>query len=428
MAFDFFPTIAHPAAPIVGDVSNGYTWDGEKWTMTPPAVGAVRYDTAQALTSDTLPATMGQRAQARSNIFAAPFDALSYSGMQINGSMDVSQANGATTLGLVNNQATFLVDNWMGYYNSATAVMGAAQYSPSGLAGFPNCLFLRSSTGAPFSGATEAAILYSAIEGYRVARLGWGAAGAQPVTIGFWVQGTVAGTMAVAVNNGGNNRSYVVDVAINGGSVWQYKTVTIPGDVTGTWGATNGVGLSLKFCFASGLNQQVAAGAWISGYYFATPATTNFFAATNNQVVITGVVVLPGIEAPSAARSPLIMRPFDQELVMCQRYWEKTYPYADPPGKAYGNPGGGTPLSSFVVYTTQYVFLPWFFRKKRSAATITVYSPYTGASGMMRVQNMAADLAAFANPSENFTLILSNTTVVNQVDAITAHAVADARL
>ena len=36
---------------------------------------------------------------------------------------------------------------------------------------------------------------------------------------------------------------------------------------------------------------------------------------------ITGVVVLPGIEAPSAARSALIMRPYDQELVTCKRYW-----------------------------------------------------------------------------------------------------------
>jgi hypothetical protein len=36
---------------------------------------------------------------------------------------------------------------------------------------------------------------------------------------------------------------------------------------------------------------------------------------------ISGVTVLPGIEAPSAARSPFIMRPFDQELVTCQRYF-----------------------------------------------------------------------------------------------------------
>ena len=36
---------------------------------------------------------------------------------------------------------------------------------------------------------------------------------------------------------------------------------------------------------------------------------------------ITGVTVLPGTQAPTAAQSPNIMRPYDQELVTCQRYW-----------------------------------------------------------------------------------------------------------
>ena len=49
-----------------------YTWDGEKWTSgTVNTVGAVRYDTAQNLTE-------AQDAQARSNIYAAPLDALAY--------------------------------------------------------------------------------------------------------------------------------------------------------------------------------------------------------------------------------------------------------------------------------------------------------------------------------------------------------------
>src|SRR4029077_11487107 len=61
-----------------------------------------------------------------------------------------------------------------------------------------------------------------------------------------------------------------------------------------------------------------------TGSTVGTAATTNFFATTGN-VYITGVVVLPGIEAPSAARSSLIMRPYDQELATCQRYyWKNT--------------------------------------------------------------------------------------------------------
>src|SRR6188768_1506596 len=94
--------INFPTSPLVGDLwpnpavpgQGQYTWDGEKWTSgTVNTVGAVRYDTAQNLTE-------AQDAQARSNVYAAPFDALSYNGMQINGSMEVSQEVGTATVSL----------------------------------------------------------------------------------------------------------------------------------------------------------------------------------------------------------------------------------------------------------------------------------------------------------------------------------------
>jgi hypothetical protein len=58
MAFDF------PVSPTVGQIFQGYTWDGEKWTLQTQTFGSVRYDLAQTLTAP-------QKIQARSNI-AAP--------------------------------------------------------------------------------------------------------------------------------------------------------------------------------------------------------------------------------------------------------------------------------------------------------------------------------------------------------------------
>ena len=48
----------------------------------------------------------------------------------------------------------------------------------------------------------------------------------------------------------------------------------------------------------------------------------NAVAATSDVFRVTGVIVLPGTEAPSAARSPFVMRSYDQELVICRRYWQ----------------------------------------------------------------------------------------------------------
>ena len=71
---------------------------------------AVRYDSAQGLTAP-------QQTQARQNVYAAPFDALAYSGMQINGSMDVSQENGvsATTV-----NGKYIVDGWKLFSKAGT--------------------------------------------------------------------------------------------------------------------------------------------------------------------------------------------------------------------------------------------------------------------------------------------------------------------
>ena len=82
-----------------------------------------------------------------------------------------------------------------------------------------------------------------------------------------------------------------------------------------------------------------SANTWVAGTYDAAPGQVNAVAATADLFLITGVVVLPGIEAPSAARSPLIMRPFDQELVTCQRYYYKIH--AD--------------LSNYVAFATGYI-------------------------------------------------------------------------
>ena len=84
-------------------------------------------------------------------------------------------------------------------------------------------------------------------------------------------------------------------------------------------------GLTIMFCAGA------AAGAILRHRQtFGTAATLPCRAGASRMLLllpsdifrITGVVVLPGIEAPSAARSPLIMRPYDQELLTCQRYWQ----------------------------------------------------------------------------------------------------------
>ena len=263
MGFDFFPTTAHPAAPIVGDVSNGYTWDGEKWTMgagtSAPASSAnpkplgpvapgvatpysredhvhptdftVRYDSAQALTGETPPyGAVTQRSQARMNIYAAPFDALAYSGIQINGAMQVSQEKGAA--GTTTNGGFVVDGSWV--LNTAGTVAVTAQQASSAtlFPGLPNFLQITVQTPEVTRTGSDGAYFISRVEGYRISRLGWGTPNAQPLTIGFWTAHVRTGTYSVHVRST-SSRSYVTTYTQNISGAAEYKTTNVPGDTAG---------------------------------------------------------------------------------------------------------------------------------------------------------------------------------------------------
>jgi hypothetical protein len=256
------------------------------------------------------------------SVAAAPLDALAYSGMQINGSMEVSQELGTVGVALVSGVSKYALDGFNCVLVGASVTATASQIAIASLASFPYALNFQCTAVASLAGAGDVQAAIHPIEGYRWARMAFGNAAAQSVTIGFWIYPNVTGNLAVSLRNAPTiNRSYVADVPVTAG-VWQYKTVTIPGDVVGTWVTNNNVGANISFCFGAGSNFRTAANAWTAGNFIATPATSNLFSAIGANL-ITGVVVLPGIQVPTAARSPLIMRPYDQELLTCKRYYSK---------------------------------------------------------------------------------------------------------
>ena len=287
-----------------------------------PTSGPVRYDAAQTLTAP-------QQTVARQNIYAAPFDALAYSGMQVNGSMEVSQEKGTTSVSLPSGtQGVYVCDGWS-LNKAGTSVLGAAVINITTLfPGFSTVLYSNVSTAGPASPlAGDYVMFLTTIEGYRISRLAWGMASAQPLTIGFWTGHHRTGLYSGSIRNGSNTRSYVFTYTQNVADAAEYKVVTIPGCTDGTWAFDNTLGMAIAFAQVCGTNLTApSANNWLTTTapgYIAAPGQVNSVAATSDVFRITGVVVLPGLEAPSAARSPLIMRPYDQELVTCMRYWER---------------------------------------------------------------------------------------------------------
>jgi hypothetical protein len=413
--------INFPTSPLVGDLwpnpavpgQGQYTWDGEKWTSgTVNTVGAVRYDTPQNLTE-------AQDAQARSNIYAAPFDALAYSGMQINGSMEVSQELGTT--GVANNG--YIIDGWR-IDTTAGIGINAAQFT--GLLGavypFSCALICQVTTPKASLVAGDTVMIRQFIEGYRVARLGFGTARAQSITIGFWTGHARTGIYSGSLRNNSADRSCVFTYTQNAVGVLEYKTVTIPGDTTGTWLYTNGVGLQLTFSLASGGTYSTGTtGAWQAGNFIASTTQVNSVAAVSDVFRITGVVVLPGIEAPTAAQSPLIMRPYDQELVTCKRYYNTSYD-----GVVPGTASANSYISMSATTSAGLASTITFPVPMRASPSVSIWS-YSGTLGQWST-TAGANAGAGAVSSTRWGLINGTGTGLTVGTKYVCQYVADARL
>ena len=360
-----------PVAPNAGDhwydLSTGvlsiYINDGNssQWVKVSPGSGGtdltpyLRTDTAQAFTA-------AQQTQARQNIYAAPFDALAYSGMQINGSMEVSQELGTGGATGITSIGKYIVDGWI-----TTAIgpqiMNSQQYSALAPIGFNNSLIAWATTANAAPAAGNYSSFAQKIEGYRLARLAWGTANAQPITIGFWIQSYISGLFSGSITNAAFNRSYVFSFTINVANTWEYKTITIPGDTTGTWLKDNGVGMVITIALLIGSTYQTTPGAWVAGGFLGATGTSNTLAIINGSTLISGFVMLPGIEAPSAARSAFIIRPYDQELLICQRYFRMN-------GREYG----------FVASSTVHVFTHTGVPLRASPTLVLTSTTVTGES------------------------------------------------
>ncbi|MGH6771116.1 MAG: DUF2793 domain-containing protein [Xanthobacteraceae bacterium] len=265
-------------------------------------------------------------ADARAKLAAAPFDAAAFSGMQVNGRVDISQEFGATGATLASGNAKYTADMWEAAYVhiAGTAVVTSGQVAassfPVSLPGFSFGHRIQATTAisSPVNG--DYALHRQKIEGHRVARLGWGASGAQPIAIAFRFYSTAAGTAFIRLGNSAGNRFYYREFAVATG--WNFIAETIPGDTSGTWEQTTSAGLIVEIFSSGKVASPAAPGAWTATGTIQTTNSTNLLGSNNNQTIVTGFVVLPGIEFPEQSRLPLIMRPADEELRRCMRYFQ----------------------------------------------------------------------------------------------------------
>ncbi len=234
----------------------------------------------------------------------------------INGDMRIDQRNaGAAVNGIAS--SIFITDRWAYYTNATAGAFNAGQNLNSATppAGFTKYLGFQVASAQTPSGS-NAYFFGQKIEGFNVADLGWGAAGAKTITISFWVRSSVTGTHSGNVQNTSNARSYVFSYTISSANTWEQKSITIAGDTSGTWPTDNTAGLILYFNLGCGTGIQTTAGSWNAAQYIGVTGGVSVVSNASATFYITGVQ----LEVGSVA-TPFERRDYGRELIMCQRYY-----------------------------------------------------------------------------------------------------------
>jgi hypothetical protein len=247
----------------------------------------------------------------------------------INGDMAINQRGGTITLA---GSGLYGVDRWFG--TEATDGTMTMQQSTVAPAGFTTSLLLTTGTADATLAATQFALVGQAIEGLNFGDLGWGTASAQPITISFWVRSSLTGTFGGAVKNSASDRSCAFSYPINAANTWEYKTVTITGDTSGTWLTNNGIGLYLMFGLGAGSTYSGTPGAWAAANYVTSTGAVSVIGTAGATFYLTGVQVEVGTVA-----TPFERRPHGLELALCQRYFTASayteYHFCAAPGATY---------------------------------------------------------------------------------------------
>jgi hypothetical protein len=228
----------------------------------------------------------------------------------INGDMRIDQRNAGASVTPSN---SYTLDRWKGTTSASSKY--TIQQSSTAPTGFKNSLLVTSSSAYSLT-ASDFFVVGQSIEGFNIADLGWGAAGASSITISFWVRSSLTGNFGGSLRNSSYNRSYPFSYTILSANTFEYKTVTVAGDTTGTWSSDNSSGIEVLFSLGVGSTYSGTAGAWAGANYISATGATSVVGTSGATFYITGVQLEPGTVA-----TPFERRSYGAELALCQRYF-----------------------------------------------------------------------------------------------------------
>jgi len=341
---------------VVQVPNDAYTISGTTITFTSaPSAGTsnvyVRYlsTTTQAITP-----SQGTVGWSQLNADTQQDLGISFKNRIINGNMVIDQRNAGASI--TANDDTYALDRFKtaaSQSSKLTAQQNAGSVTPP--VGFSRYLGYTSSSAYSIT-STDYFTIQQGIEGFNMADLNWGTANAKTVTLSFWVRSSLTGTFGGSLRNASADRSYPFTYTINTANTWEYETITIAGDTSGTWGATNGGGIYLGIGLGVGSTLSGTAGAWAGSNFRSATGATSVVGTNGATFYITGVQLEVGTQATTFDN-----RSYGTELALCERYYQD---FTDRTANGYAGfftgyvASGGYNISMYMTFPTAMRIAP----------------------------------------------------------------------
>jgi hypothetical protein len=309
---------------------------------------------------------------------SSPPNSMGFRNRIINGAMMIDQRNAGASVTPANGQYT--LDRW--FFSVSQTSKLTSQQSTTAPTGFKNSILVTSSS-AYTVGASEIFLLRQNIEGNNIADLAWGTASAQSVTLSFWVRSSLTGTFGGAFRNSAANRFYPFSYTISSANTFEYKTVTIAGDTSGTWATDNTSGIELIFSLGAGSTVSGTAGSWGSTAYYSATGATSVVGTNGATFYITGVQLEAGTNA-----SPFERIDYGRQLIQCQRYYQL---YSG----VYGSAGGSTTVYAVFQLPVTMRSGPTASVSNALAMTLPGVAAYTQSSANVSAAGSSSTTSVF---------------------------------
>jgi len=319
---------------------------------------------------------------------------LSNRNLVINGAMQVAQRGTSSTSGGIQTVDRFSVADDGTDENPTMSQVDVASGTTPYTLGFRKAFKITNGNQTSGAGAGDFIFIHYQMEGQDVAGSGWNYTSASSfITLSFWVRSSVAQNFYGYVRTkDGTEQRYPYETGSLSANTWTKITKTIPGNsniqIDNDTGAGMGVYLS-PFIGTTYTDSGVSLNAW--GAYVSgtrTPDQTSTWYTTNDATFeITGVQLEVGSTATDFEH-----RSFGQELLLCQRYFYKTYDYDTAIGTA-------TSVGAFVlslVTSQNYAAMPSvrYPVSMRDNPTVTAYSAQNAnTTGKMSADSTDKDIA-----------------------------------